>query len=126
MKVDKLIDNLKNYMTAQINDIVKGNPMLSFFKPVITRAIQNGIDKSYNTISLLADKEGNIDIDNLLAEMTDNLINTSPFTINTAFLGDIIIGNGSIKLILPYVNKDIVFNSNDLHKLRELLNINTN
>lgn len=123
VKIDKLMNSLKMYANSQLQDISKGNPALSFFYPVLTRAIHNSIDRAYSTISLLADKDGNIDIEELISEMSNSLINTQPFSINTGFMGDIIIGNGSIKVTLPYVHKDIVFNSNDLDKLRELLSI---
>ena len=100
------------------------NPLVGFMKPLILRAANNSISKAHTSLSLLADKEGNIDVENILTEMVDSLMSTQPFTINTSFIGDIIIGNGNIKVGIPYTEKSIVFNSTDLQKLKEMLTIN--
>lgn len=121
--VSKLIENLQKYVDIQIVDIAKTNPMIGFMRPLISRAANNAIDRSYKSISLLADKDGNIDIDTILTEMIDNLMVTQPFIINTSFIGDIVIGNGTIKVGIPYTERDLVFNSSDLQNLREILTI---
>ena len=122
--VPKLIENLQRYIGIQINEMASTNPLIGFMKPLILRAANNSISKAHTSLSLLADKEGNIDVENILTEMVDNLMSTQPFTINTSFIGDIIIGNGNIKVGIPYTEKSIVFNSTDLQKLKEMLTIN--
>lgn len=121
--VSKLIENLQRYVDVQIADIARTNPMIGFMKPLISRVANNAIDRSYKSISLLADKEGNIDIDSILTEMIDSLMVTQPFIINTSFIGDIVIGNGTIKIGIPYTERNLVFNSTDLQNLREMLTI---
>ena len=122
--VPKLIENLQRYIGIQINEMASTNPLIGFMKPLILRAANNSISKAHTSLSLLADKEGNIDVENILTEMADSLMSTQPFTINTSFIGDIIIGNGNIKVGIPYTEKSIVFNSTDLQKLKEMLTIN--
>lgn len=122
--VPKLIENLQRYIGIQINEMASTNPLIGFMKPLILRAANNSISKAHTSLSLLADKEGNIDVENILTEMVDSLMSTQPFTINTSFIGDIIIGNGNIKVGIPYTEKSIVFNSTDLQKLKEMLTIN--
>jgi hypothetical protein len=122
--VPKLIENLQRYIGVQINEMANTNPLIGFMKPLILRAANNSISKAHTSLSLLADKEGNIDVENILTEMVDSLMSTQPFTINTSFIGDIIIGNGNIKVGIPYTEKSIVFNSTDLQKLKEMLTIN--
>lgn len=122
--VPKLIENLQRYIGVQINEMANTNPLIGFMKPLILRAANNSISKAHTSLSLLADKEGNIDVENILTEMIDSLMSTQPFTINTSFIGDIIIGNGNIKVGIPYTEKSIVFNSTDLQKLKEMLTIN--
>lgn len=122
--VPKLIENLQRYIGVQINEMANTNPLVGFMKPLILRAANNSISKAHTSLSLLADKEGNIDVENILTEMVDSLMSTQPFTINTSFIGDIIIGNGNIKVGIPYTEKSIVFNSTDLQKLKEMLTIN--
>lgn len=119
--IPKLIESLQRYVEIQISDIAKNSPMIGFMKPVISRAANNAISKADKALSLLADKNGNIDIENLLTEMIDNLMVTPTFTIPTSFIGDIIVGNGTIKIGIPYTERNLVFNSQDLQKLKEIL-----
>ena len=121
--VPRLIENLQRYVDMQVLEMAKTNPMISFMKPVITRAASNAISRADKTLLLLADKEGNIDIESILSEMTESLMTTQPFTIHTSFIGDIVIGNGTIKVGIPFTERNLVFNSSDLQNLREMLTI---
>ena len=119
--IQKLKDNLNTYLLSQINELSRSNPMMGFMKPIIARVVNNGIDRADNSLRLIADKDGNIDIEGIITEMSESLINSRPFTINTSFIGDIVIGNGDIKIQIPYINKELVFNSTDLQHFKELL-----
>lgn len=121
--VPRLIENLQRYVDMQVVEMAKTNPMISFMKPVITRAASNAISRADKALLLLADKEGNIDVENILSEMTESLMTTQPFTIHTSFIGDIVIGNGTIKVGIPFTERNLVFNSSDLQNLREMLTI---
>lgn len=121
--VPRLIENLQRYVDMQVVEMARTNPMISFMKPVITRAASNAISRADKTLLLLADKEGNIDIESILSEMTESLMTTQPFTIHTSFIGDIVIGNGTIKIGIPFTERNLVFNSSDLQNLREMLTI---
>jgi hypothetical protein len=119
--VPRLIENLQRYVDIQITEMAKTSPMMGFMKPIIARVVNNGIDRADNALRLIADKDGNIDIEGIITEMSESLINSRPFTINTSFIGDIVIGNGDIKIQIPYINKELVFNSVDLQHFKELL-----
>ena len=121
--VPRLIENLQRYVDMQVVEMARTNPMISFMKPVITRAASNAISRADKTLLLLADKEGNIDIESILSEMTESLMTTQPFTIHTSFIGDIVVGNGTIKIGIPFTERNLVFNSSDLQNLREILTI---
>lgn len=121
--VPRLIENLQRYVDMQVVEMARTNPMISFMKPVITRAASNAISRADKTLLLLADKEGNIDIESILSEMTESLMTTQPFTIHTSFIGDIVVGNGTIKVEIPFTERNLVFNSSDLQNLREMLTI---
>jgi hypothetical protein len=121
--IPKLIENLQRYVDVQIAEIARTNPMMGFIKPLISRAANNAISKADKALLLLADKEGNIDIEAILSEMIDSLMTTQPFIINTSFIGDIVIGNGTIKIGIPYTERNLVFNTSDLQHLREMLTI---
>ena len=119
--VTQLTDNLKSYVSLQLDSMSKSNPMIGFMKPFITRALDKNFDKVTKTLDLISDKEGNIDIENIITEMMENLMNTNPFTFKTSFIGDIEIGGGEIKFNLPLTNKRLVLNMTDLETFKEML-----
>lgn len=119
--VTQLTDNLKSYISLQLDSMSKSNPMIGFMKPFITRALDKNFDKVTKTLDLISDKEGNIDIENIITEMMENLMNTNPFTFKTSFIGDIEIGGGEIKFNLPFTSKRLVLNMTDLETFKEML-----
>lgn len=119
--VDQLSSRLKEYLMGQIDTMAKTDPMVSFFKPLVTRAMNKNFSKLEGVLSLIADGEGKIDIESILSEMMNSVMTTDPFTIHTSYIGDIGIGGGSIRLSLPLTNKNLVFNQADLQGLREAL-----
>lgn len=124
MTVDRLINNIKGYVDYQMNSLTANNPMIGFIKPLITRAIDKNLNKAYGTIKLIADEEGNIDIENILSEMMDSVISNPPFTVNNSLIGDIVIGGGEIKLNIPFTNKRLVLNKSDLDIFKEMMTKN--
>lgn len=119
--VVQLTDNLKSYVSLQLDSMSKSNPMVGFMKPFITRALDKNFDKVTKTLDLISDKEGNIDIENIITEMMENLMNTNPFIFKTSFIGDIEIGGGEIKFNLPFTSKRLVLNITDLETFKEML-----
>lgn len=121
MNVTDLTSKLRWYIIQQIDTMSVNNPMISFMKPLITRVIDKNFNKVSGLLDLIADNQGNIDIENILTEMTDNIINTNPFTLKTSFIGDIEIGGGQIKLNIPLTDKKLIINTEDINKFRELI-----
>lgn len=72
-------------------------------------------------LELIADKDGNVDVEGILTEMMENLMTTNPFSFKTSFIGDIEIGGGQIKFNLPLTNKRLVLNMSDLEAFKETL-----
>lgn len=125
MNTNDIINNLKTYINLQLDNMSQTTPVISFMKPLITRALDKNFNKVTKVFDLIADKDGNVDIENILLEMIDNTINTQPFTISTSFIGDIEIGGGYIKLNLPLTNKKLVFDTSDLEAFKDMI-INKN
>ena len=124
MNVLETIEVLKIFLNRQINSLALTNPILSFSKPLITRVINNNIHKANGFLSMLADENGNIDVQSLVPEMIQSVITTRPFVYHTEFLGDLEIGGGFIKLNIPLTNSQIVLGKNDLDVLKELFTEN--
>lgn len=121
MNANILAERVRGYINSQIVRAASDNPVIGFMKPVITRVVDNNVQKIEDSLKLIADKEGNIDIEGIMTEMLDSVMSSKPFTINTSFIGDIEIGEGLIKMNLPVVNKRLAFNMSDLQELKTLL-----
>lgn len=119
--VDLIISRLHTYINAQLNSLSQSNPLMAIAKPLITRAIDNNVYKVESVLKQIANKDGLLDIDNILSEMIESIINTQPFRIDAKFLGELEIGGGHIKMNLPFVNKAVVLNQQDLLSLRDML-----
>lgn len=119
----QLTDNLKSYLITQIDNMSNNTPIVGFMKPFITRALDKNFSKVRSFLDLISDDQGNIDIENIIAEVTENLMNTNQFTFNTSFIGDIEVGNGQIKFNLPLTSKRLVLDITDLEALKEALTI---
>lgn len=117
----QLTENLKSYINSQLSNMSKNTPMIGLMKPLITRALDNNLRKLSGTLNMIADQNGNIDIENILTEMIQNVVSSNPFTIKTPFIGDIEIGGGKISLNLPFTDKRLVLNEVDLQVLKETL-----
>ena len=90
-------------------------------KPLFTRAINKNFSKIDSYLSLISDDYGNIDAENILSEMIENVTHTNTFSINAPVIGNIEIGNSQIKINIPFTDKRLVFNSQDLQILKQTL-----
>lgn len=117
----QLTDKLKSYISTQLDSMSKTSPMIGFIKPLITRALDKNFSKITKALDLIADENGNVDVEGILTEMMENLMTTQPFTFKTSFVGDIEVGNGNIKLNIPLTDKRLVFNMTDLENFKEML-----
>lgn len=124
MNVLETIDKLKIFLNKQINSLALTNPVISFSKPIIIRIVNNNIHKANGFLSMLADENGEIDVQSLIPEMIQSVMTTKPFVYHTEFLGDLEIGGGFIKMNIPLTNNQIVLGKTDLDVLKELFTEN--
>ncbi len=117
----QLIEKLQYFVEVQLSNMAKTNPVISFFRPIVSRAVKKKLSGITNVLDLIADESGNIDAENIISEMTTSLMNTQPFHINVPALGDILIGGGRIEMGIPFTDKSIVLSEGDLVELREIL-----
>ena len=120
MNVLTTIETLKIFLNKQINSLAMTNPLISFSKPLITRIVNNKINQADEFLSMLADSNGEIDVQSLIPEMIQSVMNTRPFVYHTEFLGDLEIGGGFIKMNIPMTNNQIVLGKADLDTLKDL------
>lgn len=124
MNKEVLISNLKQYLVKQVENISSNNPLVAFAKPIIVRVIDNKISSISPFLDMLKDSQGNIDLTGIITEMTTSIMDTKTFSINVPVLGDVTIGNGHIRLPIPYTEQVIVLNRQDIEELKTMLTNN--
>lgn len=122
---NNLIKGVNSFVSDYVDKIALDNPVVCLAKPIITRAVDKQLDKYSNMLDLITDKEGNIDMEGILTEISESLMKVNPFSINVPVLGNINIGGGKIGMDIPYINKHIMFDRDDLDYLKELLTTNS-
>jgi hypothetical protein len=124
MNKEVLISNLKQYLVKQVENIASNNSLVAFTKPIIVRVIDNKISSISPFLDMLKDSQGNIDLTGIITEMTSSVMDTKTFSVNVPVLGDVTIGNGHIKLPIPYTEQVIVLNRQDIEELKTMLTNN--
>ena len=117
----QLIERLQYFADKQLNSMAETNPVISFFKPIASRALKKKLSNITGFLDLVTDDNGNIDAENIISEMTSSLINTHPFGIDIPNLGRVTIGGGKIEMGIPFTDKSIVLNEKDLIELKDIL-----
>lgn len=117
----QLIEKLQYFVEIQLSNMAKTNPVISFFKPIASRALKKKLSGIASFLDLVADENGNIDAENIIGEMTASLINTQPFGIDVPALGRVTIGGGRIEMGIPFTDKSIVLSEGDLVELKKIL-----
>lgn len=97
----QLIERLQYFVEVQLSNMAKTNPVISFFKPIASRALKKKLSGITSFLDLIADENGNIDAESIISEMTASLINTQSFRIDVPTLGRITIGGGRIEMGIP-------------------------
>ena len=106
---DNLIEEILKFINTKIADISSNNPLFDIVaKPYISKVITNNVSKLDKALSLIADDKGMVDADGLLTDMIDRLIVSKANTIN-----GVTIGEGSIKVTIPFMNKTVIFDKDD-------------
>lgn len=113
--------NLKVYINTQLEQMSKTTPVINFIKPLVKRALDKNINKVTKVLDLITDNNGNLDIEQIISEMTQSVINSNTFNINTQFIGNIEIGNGEIKFNIPFTDKRLVLTMDDIENFKSII-----
>ena len=113
-QVSLIINRIKEFVQVKLNSLVSTNTQIAFLKPFATRYLDNKIDKIEKFLYNFADKEGNIDIEGIVDETVENLISKKKAERTMGETEKIIIEDGKIKIDLPFINKQVILDNNDL------------
>lgn len=115
-----VIDNIVSFVDTKLSEMSASNPFVLFIRPIIARAVNNNIEKLDSVLKLVQDKNGKIDIEGIMSEMIDNLI-VAQVKKYPDILGGVELGNGSIRVNIPFLDKAMIFDSNDLEEFKKSL-----
>lgn len=115
-----IIDKIVSFVDMKLSEMSASNPFILLIRPVIARVVNNNIEKLDSVLKLVQDKNGKIDIEGILSEMIDNLI-VAQVKKYPNILGGVELGNGSIRVNIPFLDKAIVFDSTDIETFKQSL-----
>ena len=110
MKKEKIITVLKQYINNQLDTI--NTPIISFFKPIIKRIIDNNINKVSSFLDLIKDDN---DVIGLLEEMTTSLVDSNEFDYSIFHIGN-------SKVTMSLFNQKISFTTSNIDLLKSMFN----
>lgn len=116
MKRTEIIKGMKSFANAKISDMATNNSIILFTQPIINRAVDNMLGKADSFLALIEDKNGCIDIEAIVDEMINNLITTKSRSYDDILSG-LTIGDGHVKMNIPLIDKQIVFDTNDIKEM---------
>lgn len=116
MKRTEIIKGMKSFANAKISDMATNNSIILFTQPIINRAVDNMLGKADSFLALIEDKNGCVDIEAIVDEMINNLITTKSRSYDDILSG-LTIGDGHIKMNIPLVDKQIIFDTNDIKEM---------
>lgn len=108
---------LVEFLDIKLTNLSKDNQLVNvFIRPIFSRIINNNIGKVNQALSIIADENGMIDADGILNDMIDNLI-ISPVKEERG----IKIGAGNVEIKIPFINKAIALDKDDINEFKEML-----
>lgn len=115
-----IIDKIVGFANAKLSELSSTNPVVLIARPYIARVINNNIAKFDSLLKLAQDDNGMVDIEGIINETADNLL-VAQVKKYPEILGGVEIGNGTIRVKIPLIDKVIELDTNDLTAFRETL-----
>lgn len=115
-----IIDKIVSFVDMKLSELSATNPFVLIIRPIVARVVNNNIEKVDSVLKLVQDKDGKVDVEGILSEMIDNLL-VAQIKKYPDVLGGVEIGNGTIKINIPFVDKTVVFDSSDIEMFKQSL-----
>lgn len=115
-----IIDKIVSFVDMKLSELSATNPFVLIIRPIVARVVNNNIEKVDSVLKLIQDKDGKVDVEGILSEMIDNLL-VAQIKKYPDVLGGVEIGNGTIKINIPFVDKAVVFDSSDIEMFKQSL-----
>lgn len=113
-----LINKIIEFINSKLLILSKDSQLINvLIKPFMTRGINNNINKLDKFLSFVADENDMIDVDGILNDVIDNLV-ISPVKEEHGLK----FGDSSIQMNIPFINKAISFDKEDIEEFKQMLN----
>lgn len=128
INIEHIISGIEKFVDSRITILTENNAMLSLAQPFIKRGVKRQLDKYTGQIkqylALVADEDGNIELDSLMDEVTTRFNEMPTTTVHNDLLGDVKLGQGvvEIEVSLPYMaQKTLTFTAEDITDLKNII-----
>lgn len=121
MTAELIKEQIVVFVNNKLTEIIGTSTMGKLLKPVVVIYMKNNIDKIDSFLKILSDKDGNIEIINLIENYEESILNDTNISSFNVLGGSIDVGNGQLKLNIPYIEKNIIFGEDDIEEFKELL-----
>lgn len=120
VKREIIINKTVDFVNSKLAELSTNNPIVLIIRPMLARAINNNIGKLDSVLKLVQDEKGEVDVEGILSETIDNILVAKAKDFPN-ILGGMKIGEGNIKINIPFINKAIVFDTSDIESFKQTL-----
>ena len=121
MNVNNVVSGTKNYINQLIDTTAESDFAISVIRPIVKMGINNNFYKIEKLLKLVADKDGNIDVDKLVDDTIGSVLNGRKGVLPVGDIATINIGDNCLTFIIPSLNKYFKFDSSDFIKFKNYL-----
>ena len=121
MNVNNISKGTKEFIFSSLDNLANNDFKSSFIRPFVKTAIENNFYKVENFLNTIADKDGNINIEKLIDDIINSVLNGKKGSLDLNPIGELEVGDGGVKIIIPSLNTYYKFNSNDFIELKNKL-----
>lgn len=118
---NQLLENIQLVIMDISKKLGKSIPEIKYAQPLIKRWVKNNISEVDNWLKFIAEPDGTIDIGTIFDEYLEIVMDAEVAEFDIPMLGKTSIGNGSIKFVIPYVNRKVGLEYADLLDIKETL-----
>lgn len=120
IKRKTVVDNVVSFLNNRLTEACQTNPLMSFVRPYFARCINNNLYKIDKALKLVEDENGMVDIEGIIDDTISNLLVFENRKYPDLF-GGLEIGNGDIKINIPFINKKLIINTDDIELFKQQL-----
>lgn len=121
MNVNNISKGTKEFIFSSLDNLANNDFKSSLIRPFVKTAIENNFYKVEKFLNTIADKDGNINIEKLIDDIINSVLNGKKGFLDLNPIGELEVGDGGVKIIIPSLNTYYKFNSNDFIELKNKL-----